>query len=372
MLSKGFSGDSVLRYRVVDEDIILREDVTTVECLYNELRNYGDENGFLKNNEVFVKSGISRYSRLLSIQREVAPEMVRVHISHGRYIQGAPDTEILTKNRGVVALKDLKDGDLLYRLSQRSTKGYGDNGHTYGLFDKDAWLFGCFACCGTYGDSYCSITFLEDESDIMNFMVGVLESNGHNVRIRHWKRGNIRGNYWELKVLKPKRVSEELAEFFSGHKVIERRIPFKVFSWSDSSILSFIAGIIDMRSSYDEKRNERLMVTGQNRVLQWQLAYLLYDVGINANNYYIDNSVRRTRDGGCLYFPHSTKLSDYCRSYKKTIVNPRALPYLDSFDKKEGKVIKVVNTKSDGNDYVYSLKTESENYILNMLYAKSL
>lgn len=374
---RGYFGDTVVSYQIIDKGHLIMHGVDSIDDLKTillKLSNKYNESlkSYIENNVVLLgctDGSDENYTRLLNLQGVSVKEKTRVVLSSGRYL------EMLIKE-GSIAV-----GDTFKRVISDRHKYSNDilsSVHDTS-FDTEAWVCGCFACCGTYGNSFVTISFTNDMLDVMYRMKDFFTELGYETVVRHQKRGNLRGDYWDFRVLKPYNVVNAFTSFFSGSLIPDRRIPSKVYSWSRGRILSFLAGIVDMRGSITQRvHGDRVELVGINKVLNWQIADLFRKIGYNVNVYYRDNSKQKGRktqsgyestlkDGNSVYFIHTPELSHFCQSSKKQCQKQSPDRSFDRIAKGESKVRRVQSIELKDAEVAYLLDTECGHFTANMV-----
>lgn len=241
-----------------------------------------------------------------------------VKFGGGRRLILTEDHPLPVEGKGRVFVKDLVVGD---KVAANYTQ-YTNNQITE-EDDTVAWLEGVILCDGCYA-AQVNVTVGVDESDIQEEVFKAFTLLGHTPTIKEHRRG-VRGNYNEIHLTGMyAEYKKYLKDTFGGLQKKYRQIPNKVFSWSESNRISFLAGMIDADAGMRIKSDNRVRVQigSTNKELALQQMALAQSLGYNAALYI--NHYNKKKQDSVRYrieFAPDQRLIDRLVSKKKKPVD---------------------------------------------------
>lgn len=349
------------------------------ERMWNRLSNYYEVQ-FQKNKKDFLmrtpdveiydqkKGFVKNYG----IIKNHNSDWLRITFSNGRVITCTKDHPFETTDGKIVYAKDLKKDDFI-SIDKKSTLS---SQYNYSVKTNRAWLFGFTLCDSTYYDTIIASISQKGENEISNMFINTLKDEyGLNVTKRERKRG-AKGNYIDLIVNSDgtnsyRRLRLELACLFEGKAKNDRHIPNEVFSWSENSKLSFLAGMIDADGYLNTNmKKAKIQIGSTNKELAIQQMLLAQSCGMFATiyvNHYKASQKEKVRYR--VEFVPSKELLTFIKCKKKKEL-------FDSILENSNKCIANTDVccatkieKFVEDSFSYDVTTESEHFTVSGIYS---
>lgn len=307
-------------------------------------------------------SSSNAFVKILNIINNPSVEnWYRITFSDGRYLTITSDHYLPVEEKGRVQVKDLVLGDRVLNGTIPFVQSYP---LPLDSFREDpseiAWLYGLVIRDGCYATANPTICVGLDEKELLEKAAAIINNLGYETKIVKRERG-IKGNYYELRVLKGKSLTERFIRAFKGINKKERTLSPWLINSVDS--VYFLAGMIDADGHIHEHAGTvRVQLGTTNETLSLQTMFLAQSLQLHPKMYVASYGAGANKLRYSCEFEIPSHLANKLQCHKK---KEKALQYPSSKINmpKYVEVTKIVSLSTSIKSYC--LETETDRFDIN-------
>lgn len=285
----------------------------------------------------------------------------RITFSDGRYLTVTSDHYLPVEEKGRVQVKDLVLGDKVLNGTIPSVQSYPLPLDSLREDPSEiAWLYGLVIRDGCYATANPTICVGLDEKELLEKAAAIINNLGYETKIVRRERG-IKGNYYELRVLKGKSLTERFIRAFRGINKKERTLSPWFINSVDSAY--FLAGMIDADGHIHEHAGTvRVQLGTTNETLSLQTMFLAQSLKLHPKMYVASYGAGANKLRYSCEFEIPSYLANKLQCHKK---KEKALQYPSSKINmpKYVEVTKIVPLSTSMKSYC--LETETDRFDIN-------